>query len=343
MKTLPAKYYLDPDVFAKERHKIFKSAWWLLCPEHMVQKHRSYFSDCIAGWPVFALRGDDGSLRAFKNVCRHRGAVLLERGSGETKRILCPYHGWTYADDGRLLAAPKFGDSNLPVDDLGLHEIDVHLWNGLVFVKIGRGEGDEFNQWIGEVDRLCQDFPGPSDLNYHDDFTISGEINWKLYCENTVEGYHLNSVHARLGKSLAGGSVNLYSVNDGYAVVFDVIYKSLADKEKLRAGRGLWVYCFPGFQMVLGERLFKAERVDPSSVGGIRSHNWSWFGDMSESEVSSSFDWGKTIVNEDLGICSSVYRNMKAGTFEPGPLSPDMEVLVIEFQERIRRIVDSDK
>ena len=340
MKALSSDYYIEPKVYAAERRNIFRSAWWLVCPVRTVSQPGSYFSDCVCGWPVFVLRGADGVLRGFRNVCRHRGAMLLESGCGSTGRILCPYHGWLYADDGRLLNAPHFAEAELPRDSLGLLEIEVREWNGLAFLKLDGGEGLEFEQWIGEIDRLSANYPGPDDLTYHGAFAVSGEFNWKLYCENTVEGYHLHSVHERLGKAVADGEVSLFSVNSDSAVVFDVSYGAKGEKTDGRAGKGLWIYSYPGFQLVLGENLFKAERVESSGVCTTRSVNWSWYGGMDLQQREDAFLWAKTIVEEDMGICTSVFNNMKAGNFVPGPLSCKMESHVGNLQTRIRSAVD---
>lgn len=341
IKTLPAEYYLDPATYQLERLRIFQSEWWLLCPESAVSEPGAYFSDCITGWPVFVLRGKDGALRGFRNVCRHRGAILLDEERGNTRRILCPYHGWLYDDDGTLLSAPRFGDdAGISLADYGLRRIGAHVWNGLVFIKIDENSGASFEQWIGEIDGMCRQYPGPAALDYHGHFEVSGDINWKLYCENTVEGYHLNSVHERLGEAVASGEVNLRSANGGRAVVFDVTYGSGSASSRLRSDKGLWVYVYPGFQLVLGSNLFKAERAQPQSCKALRSRNWAWFKDLSDGERTDAFEWAQAIVNEDIDICASVYHNMQAGHFEPGPLSPDMESHVAALQDRIRLALD---
>ncbi len=339
MKSLPSEYYTDAEIYQCERSAIFRTEWWLLCPERMVAQPGTYFSDCVSGWPVFAIRGVDGTLRAFKNVCRHRGAVLLESGCGSVKKIICPYHGWVYGDSGRLLSAPNFSDSSeLPDGEHKLLEAELGVWNGLIFIKLARGEGVGFDQWIGDIDRLSLDYPKPADLEYHGEFCVSGALNWKLYCENTVEGYHLHSVHGRLGRAVAGGSVELRSVNSGAAVAFDVEYAD-ADNDG-RSGKGLWIYSFPGFQLVFGKNIFKAERVESVGMCRTRSTNWSWYGAMDPKQREDALDWAESIVREDMGICASVFENMQAGTYEPGPLSPKMEVHVAALQERVRRAVN---
>ncbi len=344
IRTLNSNWYVDPTIYQQERERIFRPSWWLVGPAHWVAKSGDYLCDRICGWPVFVLRSQDGVLRAFLNVCRHRGASLLEEGNGTaTTTIRCPYHGWLYDDKGRLQNAPRFGEQlNHEADMLALKKIDVHLWNGLVFVKVGWDQGENFDDWLGDVDHLCANFPGPADLDYHDTFTVAGQLNWKTYCDNTVEGYHLNQIHPRLGKALAGGRVQLFSVNEGRSVVFDVTHGASGEAQIARGSQGLWVYHFPGLQLVLGEKIFKAERVEPQSHQDVRSRNWAWYGGLDEAARHDAFAWGRQIVEEDFGICSKVTENMRAGVYSPGPLSPAMEKHVAQFQQLVKDILLND-
>ncbi len=336
-ESLAPDWYVDHAVYQKERERIFGPTWWLIGPLRRLANPGDYVSDRICGWPVFVIRSEDGELRAFLNVCRHRGASVLPEGVGTAKAIRCPYHGWLYDDRGQLLRAPKFGvDLKQYCDKLSLQEIGLHIWNDLVFVKINPELGVDFNEWIGEVDSLSQSFAGPADLDYYGEFIVTGDLNWKTYCDNTVEGYHLNLVHPRLGRAIADGGVELYSVNDGRSVVFDVTHGSGGGGESLRGRKGMWIYHFPGLQLVLGQNTFKAERVDSMNTTTVISKNWAWYSGLSESEREESFQWAKQIVEEDFSICSQVTRNMQSGSYLPGPLSPVMESHVARFQQIVR-------
>ena len=341
-EAFAADWYVDPAIYRKERERIFEPAWWLLGPLHSLENSGDYISDTVCGWPVFAIHSADGRLRAFLNVCHHRGATVLAEGTGTTNTIRCPYHGWLYGDQGQLLKAPKFGAELNECGELGLRRIDLHVWNDLVFVKINPELGVDFNEWIGEVDKLCQSFSVPADLDYRGEFTVSGKLNWKTYCDNTVEGYHLNLIHPRLGKSLAAGGVELFAVNDGRSVVFDVTYGTGGGGESLRGRKGMWIYHFPGLQLVLGSNIFKAERFEPQDQATVSSRNWAWYSDLSESEREDSFQWAKQIVEEDFRICSQVTRNMQSGAYLPGPLSPKMESHVVRFQQIVRDALSDD-
>jgi len=337
-KALSSKWYVDPDIFQKEREVIFKRGWWPFTPLHNLANPGDYVADSVCSWPAFALRGKDGELRTFLNICRHRGASLLPPGSGNVDSISCPYHGWLYGDDGRLLKTPRFGAQlESEYRQLSLQRIGHKVWNGMIFVQIDQDEGLSFGEWIGEVDDLCKSFAGPANLDYYGKFQVTGDLNWKTYCDNTVEGYHLRFVHPRLAKTLSAGNVELRCVNNGRSVVFDVAYGR--DGADLRGKQGTWVYHFPGMQLVLGDKLFKIERVEATAVGSVRSTNWAWYGGLSDAEREDAFVWARQIVEEDFAICSSVTKNMASGSYIPGPLSPAMEQHVMQFQDRIRELI----
>ena len=341
-ESLSSRWYVDPAVYEEEKKRIFSSAWWLLGPSFLVESISQYMSDVVSGWPVFVIRGEDGALRGFRNVCRHRGSTLLEEGCGLVNSLRCPYHGWLYDTKGNFLKAPKFGiELENFEENLNLYPIDVHVWNELVFVKIEPNAGVDFDSWLGEIAGYCSEFPSPSNLDYHDEFTIDAETNWKTYCDNTVEGYHLNLVHLRLAKSIAGANVELRSFNEGRSVAFVIDHKEGTDGAEQRGQKGFWVYHFPGFQMVLGEKVFKAERVEALAVNRTCSKNWAWYGkEMSMNEKEDAFQWSKTIVKEDFGICTRVFQNMMSGNYTTGPLSPEMEKHVARFQEIVRHCIE---
>ncbi len=340
--SLASEWYICPEIYERERNRIFKPAWWLLGPARGLSSSGDYICDRISGWPVFAIRSSAGTIRAYLNVCRHRGASLLPEGLGTVSAVRCPYHGWLYDHQGRLLSAPKFGGNlNDSGQEIRLREIQAEVWNDLVFVRISEDKGGSLLDWLGDIANAVDQFACPSELEYRGEFTVTGELNWKTYCDNTVEGYHLNLIHPRLGRALAGGKVKLYSANSGRSVVFDVTHGGGGGGRNLRGQKGMWIYHFPGLQLVLGEKVFKAERVESENPNHVRSKNWAWYcSSLNDEERHDSFEWARQIVQEDFGICAQVTKNMRAGVYDPGPLSPKMEPHVVRFQQIIRECLE---
>ena len=332
--TLPASWYTDPAIAAQERSAIFARNWALFGPAHEVAEPGSRSARTVNGWPMIVLRDAQGTLRAFHNVCRHRAARLLEEGTGPCgARIVCPYHGWSYGQDGRLLIAPRFGES-LDADETALLPVRVEAWRGCLFVCVDPAAPD-FESWLGPLPELCASYPQTESFDYHGSFTVEGRANWKTYCDNTVEGYHLPFVHERLSRAVDGASVTIRDYHEHRLVCFHVGYRG--DGAGLRGSDGLWFYRYPGFQAVLGATGFKAERIEPVGPGALRSESWAWYGGgLGHNERADAFAWAETIVKEDLGICETVQTNLEAGAYETGWLSPAMESHTAAFQDLVR-------
>lgn len=340
VQSLPASWYSDIEIFERERQQIFKPAWWLLGPAEELSAADAFVCDRVAGHSIFALRDERGVLRAFHNVCRHRAAPLLKHGSGQCRRIICPYHRWVYGRDGQLLSAAGFGgDVDLADAGLNLFPVRIDTWNNLAFVCMD-AKAPDLIDWLGNVVPLCEAFAPVDALVYYDTFDVIGNANWKTYCDNTVEGYHLESIHPRLGKSLARGQVDIKSYDDGHTIAFHVRYASRSEGAALRSDTGLWIYKYPGFQLVAGANGFKAERVEPTSVNQFRSRNWAWYRDMEDNEKRDAFDWSQQVVNEDTAICEQVQTNLATGIFTQGPLSATQESHVARLQQIIRHDVE---
>src|SRR6266700_3756661 len=110
MKNLEPRHYVDPVLYERERQSIFRRHWQMVGPVARLKKPGDYLAVDVAGWKLFALRGQGGVLRGFHNVCRHRGARLLADGAGQCRILRCPYHNWVYDQQGSLIKAPWFGE-----------------------------------------------------------------------------------------------------------------------------------------------------------------------------------------------------------------------------------------
>src|SRR5260370_33583416 len=110
LKNLAPRYYAEAGIYRDERQAIFRRHWHMLGPVTQVGEPGQYLALELANWKLFILHGNDGTLRAFHNVCRHRGARLLEEGNGRCEMLRCPYHLWVYGHDGQLRNAPWFGE-----------------------------------------------------------------------------------------------------------------------------------------------------------------------------------------------------------------------------------------
>jgi choline monooxygenase len=182
--TLPSKDYRDPALFERERREIFAKNWMLFSWSGRLREPGDYVTGAVAGYPVFAMRDDEGRVRAFHNVCRHRGAQLLSEPSGHCgKLVVCPYHSWSYKRDGRLSKATDFGgDANFDPDAWSLYAVDAEEWRGLVFIRLKRG-GPGLIEWLGPIHDMAADYP----LEQQHYFMAKNRdvaVDWKTYGEN---------------------------------------------------------------------------------------------------------------------------------------------------------------
>src|SRR5690242_4638322 len=136
ISTLPGEYYTDPEVFAREQEHVFETMWFCVVRASELARPGQFRTVQVGRESVLVSRSRDGSVKAFLNICRHRGAKLCTEDSGEVKRAFqCPYHAWTYGLDGKLVAAPNL--TKMPdIDrvDYGLRKIAVKEWLGYAWV-----------------------------------------------------------------------------------------------------------------------------------------------------------------------------------------------------------------
>src|SRR6478672_228293 len=136
--TLPYAWYSDPEILRREQELIFRGTWQYVGHLGELQGPGTFFTTRAGGQPIVVTRARDGVLRAFLNVCRHRGFPVAE-GSGARETIQCPYHAWTYGLDGSLRSAPRSEENaGFPTSELGLCRIAVDTWGPFLFVSTQR-------------------------------------------------------------------------------------------------------------------------------------------------------------------------------------------------------------
>jgi carnitine monooxygenase subunit len=198
VRGLPGRYYTDPAIFEEEKRKIFYRTWQCLGHVSMLPDKGSYFTASIVDQDVAVIRGDDGEVRAFFNVCRHRGHPLL-KGSGVARRIVCPYHAWTYDSAGQLRNAPHTsGISGFDISSIRLAAVRCEIFMGLIFVNLDADAPSVRTQFGGieqEVRAIRSDIEGQR-LVF--EYPMPHACNWKASVEGFSECYHCAPVHKYL-------------------------------------------------------------------------------------------------------------------------------------------------
>ncbi len=193
-KSAPARFYTDPAVFKAEVEHIHLKTWFFAGRIEEVPSPGDYKAIESVGGPVLLVRGEDGRLRAFANVCRHRASILLE-GCGHAKSITCPYHAWNYRLDGTLAGAP--GMREVPKFEKpphGLIPIRLESWEGAIFLNYD-DKAPDLAAHLGNLPELLGSHRfGEMVRSWH--IEIETRCNWKLLLENAMETYHTGTVHA---------------------------------------------------------------------------------------------------------------------------------------------------
>lgn len=193
---LPASYYLDPELWVVEVARIFKRRPLLLGFTGELRQPGRYKAIKVVGVPVVMIRGRDGVVRAFMNVCRHRGARVMNEGTGKCVRMVCPYHAWAYDDRGALVkvADPeKFGDFD--AEGEGLTELPCAERHGLIFVVLTPGAPMDIDDWLGGFgDELAKLEMATWEVCATQQLETA---NWKLAHDGYVDGYHIASLHPK--------------------------------------------------------------------------------------------------------------------------------------------------
>ena len=204
--SLPAWTYHDPEFFSVEMKRVFRPSWQIVCHVNDIPDGGDYHTLDYIGESVIAIRGKDKVVRAFTNVCRHRGARLLDGSSGCAKQIVCPYHGWTYDREGRLKGVPlKETYPALDQDKMGLVPVDLEIWNGFIFVRLENDGGPSVATMMSPYAHEIEPYRFES-LQAFGRVTLRPRaVNWKNVGDNYSDGLHIAVAHPGLKRLMGAG------------------------------------------------------------------------------------------------------------------------------------------
>jgi choline monooxygenase len=329
LTNLDARYYVEPAIYEGERQAIFRHHWQMLGPVSKLRQPGDYLAVDVAGWKLFALRGRDGVLRGFHNVCRHRGARLLAEGVGKCQMLRCPYHNWVYEDSGSLRQAPWFGeDPNFRLEDWPLEKAQLSEWRGLLFISID-ARASLIDQ-LGDLPEEVAEFPLETYIAVEEHrFTMRS--NWKTYTDNFVEGYHIPGIHP--------GFMKVIDFSQFETVARNGLVRMTAPQKGGSIYGGKWLWMWPNWTLSVFPGGMNTSRINPISAASTEILYDFYFSDVSadaEAARRNTIDTNCGIVREDFGICEHTQNNYASGGYTPGPLSPRHEKSVAYFQTMVK-------
>jgi phenylpropionate dioxygenase-like ring-hydroxylating dioxygenase large terminal subunit len=326
-RTLPWSWYYDPDVLRREQERIFRRSWQYVGHAGRVEDVGDRFAAWAGDVPVLVVRGE-ADLRAFVNVCRHRGSLLAE-SDANAKTIQCPYHAWTYGLDGSLRAAPRSErEEGFETEGLSLFPMRLETWGPFLFVNPDP-DAAPLSDTLGPVTDLI-----PVDdlvLHSRDEYDLAA--NWKIGCENYLECYHCPVAHK--GFSAA------YDVDpDDYRLELSGkhVLSQFAHARDGVKGQAQFHFVWPNLRinvfagapnLSIGPLL----PAGPERSIGFLDYFFASGADSAWVEELLAFD--QQVGAEDRVLVERVQKGVRSGIVQEGRLLGESEQLVARFQELV--------
>jgi len=354
--SLPAWTYRDPEFFELEKERVFAPSWQLVCHESDLPDIGSWHTLEYLGESVIVVRGRDRALRAFSNVCRHRGSRIVDGASGCARKLVCPYHAWAYELDGSLSGVP--GGAGYPGLDKSVHGLAVvslEVWRGFVFVRL-RDEGPSVAGMMAPYEATIAPYRF-EDLQAIGRITLRPRtVNWKNVGDNYSDGLHIPVAHPGLTR-LFGRSYGVEAREHVDRMWGDLQERPSANWSE-RAYQSLlpevahlppeqqrhWLYfkLWPNvaFDIYPDQVDFMQWLPVSPTESLIREISYALPDDRREMRAARYLNWriNRQVNAEDTVLITRVQQGMQSRTFSVGPLSEE-EVCLRHFCRRMREII----
>ena len=355
--SLPAWTYYDADFLELEKERVFRPSWQVVCHESDIPQRGDWHTLEYIGESVIVVRGEDRQLRAFTNVCRHRGSRLVDGAKGCAKKLVCPYHAWTYDLDGKLTGVPDAASyPTLDKSSSGLAPVDLEVWRGFVFVRLFDDGGPSVAQMMAPYDDLIAPYRF-EELSALGRVTLRPrDVNWKNVGDNYSDGLHITVAHP--------GLTRLFSKSYGVEAKehVDRMWGELNDRPSANVSERMYQHLLPPVPHLPAERQrswqyvklwpnvafdIYPDQVDfmqwlptgPTSCM-IREISYVLPDDRREMRAARYLNWriNRQVNAEDTVLITRVQEGMSSDSFSIGPLS-DKEVCLKQFCKRIRALI----
>jgi len=325
--TPPSAWYTDPRISELERRTVFSNSWQLVGRTDQARITGQYFTAKMADQPVIVVAGRDGKLRGFFNVCRHHAAAVVTECAGKAEQLRCPYHGWTYDLDGKLIHTPEFaGVANFDRSANGLVPIQVAEWKGWVIAKLD-DDGPSLEEFLGN--NLLERFEtlNLERFSWFERRSYFLNCNWKVFVDNYLDGgYHVPHIHHGLSSVLDNSEYRI-ETGERYCLQSSPILseKGEAQTRAVRKGeRANYFWIYPNFMINIYDEVMDTNLVIPRGVDKTEVVFDYYFTDVSAAAREknlASIAVSEQIQAEDVAICESVQRGLNSRAYDTGRLS----------------------
>jgi choline monooxygenase len=328
--TIPSAWYFDPELYALEGRRVFGATWQVAARIDQLAEPGAFVTVEIAGEPLVVLRDEQGTLRAFHNVCRHRAARILSAPCGKVTKLRCHYHGWTYDLAGRLRGTPEFdGVEDFCKESEGLPALAVETWGPLVFVHAGTPR-----QPLAEYLAPLPERTGALGLEAFR-FVARREYeiacNWKVFIDNFQDGgYHVNTIHPALAGAL--DYAHYRTENLGWTSVQTSPLRRSSDAtiERVRAGdTAAYWWIFPNLMINFYRGVMDTNLVLPLGPGRCKVLFDFYFaeteGPAAQQFIADSIAVAHQVQLEDQTVCEEVQKGLQSRSYDTGRFSVKRE------------------
>ncbi|PWK66411.1 aromatic ring-hydroxylating dioxygenase subunit alpha [Aminobacter sp. AP02] len=332
--TLPANLYFDQDVYEAEKEAVFYKSWNFVCHVSQLEAPGSYTTVKIGDQNIAIVRGRDGEIRAFHNVCSHRAHQLLT-GEGKTRMIVCPYHAWTYELDGKLRTNAILETvDGFAAEEFCLKPVKAEIFLGFVWINLDLGATTLADQSGAFGDEVRKFVDTPETLKFAGRLTFEIKANWKNVVENFQECYHCPPAHPALVELFDHGiyrtkNYGICSSHIAPAREDNSAYKFDATKQGNQLMYAAW-FLWPNvtFNVFPGRRNLSFMHIMPTGPETTFEH-WDFFLDEAtpNEEELAAMDYIKNILQpEDIGLVESVQRGLHSQAYSQGRLVIDKDM-----------------
>ena len=326
--TLPFSWYSDEELLRRERAAIFAACWQYGGRAEQVAGPDSYLATDAGGVPLLVVRDSAGTLRAFLNVCRHRGAVLTS-GSGTRASIQCPYHAWTYDLDGTLREAPRSGrEPDFDPAAWALRPASVDTWGPFLFVNPDPAAAP-LAEHLGDLPAILAEVIDLAGLCFHSRATFGADANWKIVVENFLECYHCPTAHPAFSREVDVRP-------ESYRLESHPTFAAQYCASRSDGSRGQFHVLYPntGINVFPGPANLSIGPIAPAGAGRTERYLDYFFAPDADGRwLQDFFAFDEQVGREDVALVESVHRGMASGLLEHGRLFLDAEQLVHGFQQ----------
>lgn len=336
--------------------RVIRPSWQIVCHNSDIPAAGDWQTLDYLGESIIVIRGDDGDVRAFANVCRHRGSRLVDGHRGCSRRLVCPYHAWTYATDGSLAGVPMRSDyPGLRVSDLGLKPVELEEWRGFFFVRLAGG-GPAVAEMVASYEQEIAPYRF-EDLRAIGRVTLRPrDVNWKNVADNYSDGLHINVAHPGLKRlfgqgygieagahadRMSGDLVDRPSPNlseRAYQAMLPLVSHLPADAQR----RWLYIKLWPNVAFDIYPDQIDFMQFLPISPTEtlIREIAYAIPDNRREMRAARYLNWriNRQVNAEDTQLIQRVQLGMQSQYYEPGPLG-ESEVCLRSFAARLRRLI----